>query len=131
MAQSGGNRKNSSKLQKIHYQNYKLQNRAEKNKIKKLERHCKKHPEDVEGKKNLERIKKDGYTPRSKPLVPGSNQNTVSLKPQVRAGYIHYPETPGEQLSRLLGIPLPKQSKSRHRGKASVTYKKRRNVKKS
>jgi hypothetical protein len=106
------------------YSVYKTENRAEKNKIKRLERHCKKHPDDEQGKINLARIKKDGYTPRSKPLAPGSNPTIGRVyltKPLHRA-------TPGEQLSELLNIPLPKVHK---KSKPTVTHRRRKNVKRS
>jgi hypothetical protein len=122
----------SSKKGKGSYAAYKTENRGYKNKVAKLERHCKKFPKDEEGKKSLERLHDPkNYTPRSKPINPGSN------KPQVRTysfnpvpGYLHMPKTAGEQLSELLGIPLRRTTKPR-KGKAPITYKKKRNVKKS
>ena len=69
-----------SKKGKGSYLKYKVENKVYKNKIRKLEKHCKKFPNDEIGKKTLERIKKDGYTGRSKPLVPGSNQTVLSFK---------------------------------------------------
>lgn len=129
MAGSGGNRKSSSKRQKEHYQEYKLENRVYKNKVKKLERHCKRFPNDKESEKNLLRILKDGYKPRSKPLVPGSNQTIPKIKVRPMPGFLHFPVTAGEQLSVLLGIPLP--YKNTHKRKPKITRKKRRNVKKS
>lgn len=128
MAQSGGNKKTSSKLQQAHYKQYRLENRAQKNKIKKLERHCKRFPNDEQGKINLARIKKDGYNPRKKPLVPGSNPTTAR---NPMKGFIHHPKpkTAGEQLAELLGRAIPRHYKPR-RKKTSVSYKKkRRNVK--
>jgi hypothetical protein len=129
MASSGGNSKISSKRQKEHYQAYKLQNRAHKNKVKKLTRHCKKFPNDKESARNLLRIIEDGYKPRGKPLVPGSNPTIPKIKIRPMPGYLHLPMTAGEQLSALLGIPLP-YPKTRKR-KPQITRKKRRNVKKS
>jgi hypothetical protein len=130
MASSGGNRKSSSKRQKEHYQAYKLQNRAHKNKVKKLTRHCKKFPNDKESARNLLRIIKDGYKPRSKPLVPGSNPTIPKIKVGANLGETYTgPKTAGEQLSVLLGIPLP--YKNTRKRKPQITNKKRRNVKKS
>lgn len=106
------------------YTVYKVENRAEKNKIKKLERHCKRFPDDKEGKKNLERIKKDGYKPRSKPLSPGSNPTIEKVV--FRPNNIKHPETAGEQLSRLLGIPF---SKTKKPIKSKIIVKQKRNVK--
>lgn len=129
MAQTGGNKKSSSKLQKAHYQQYKLEDRAKRNKIKKLERHCKQHPNDETGKVNLARIKKEGYNPRSKPLVPGSNKPSVITYQFNRSpGDIHLPQTAGEQLSKLLGIPLRRGTPKK---KAKIIRKRKKNVKKS
>jgi len=123
MAQVGGNRKTSSKLQKEHYKQYRLENRAEKNKIKKLKKHCRKFPGDKTGAKNLARILKDGYTTsRKRPITSGPNISKYEVY-NFRIG-IALPEilTPGEQLSRLLGIPLPK-TKTRKPKKTKVTHK--------
>lgn len=90
------------------YASYKTENRVYKNKIAKLERHCKKYPNDEEGKKTLTRVKKDGYTGRKRPLVPGSNQTIEKTKFNPIPGYLHYPRSAGEQLCEALGIkPLP------------------------
>jgi len=122
--QSGGNKKTSSKLQKIHYQQYKLENRAQKNKIKKLQRHCKKFPNDEKCAERLAELKKKGgYNPRKKPLIPGSNPTTPKVVN--RGCFTVLPETPGEQLSRLLGIPLPKP-KTRKSKKTKITHKPKR-----
>lgn len=102
------------------YAVYKTENKVFKNKIKKLERHCKRFPEDEVSKENLQRIKKDGYTGRARPLVPGSNPT----EPKVRLPAISHVKTPGEQLSELLGIPLPKYARRYFKkGSASVTIK--------
>lgn len=126
MAKSGGNSKISSKLQKEHYKTYKLENKSRKNKIKKLERHCKRFPTDETAKKNLERIKKDGYKCRTKPLIPGSNR-PVYFTYNFNAGEIQHPQTAGEQLSNLLGIPLP-VIKTTKKKKPKITHKKAKNV---
>jgi len=116
-----------SKKGKGLYAVYKTDNRAEKNKIKKLTRHCKKFPNDLLCAKRLEEIKEKGYVARSKPLVPGSNPTIP--KPKFYnpvPGYLHYPthiKTPGEQLSELLGIPVPKP---RRKFKPKITHKPRR-----
>lgn len=107
---------------KKQYGSYKTENRVTKNKIKKLEKHCKRFPDDAEAKKNLARIKKDGYKCRAKPLEPGSNKT----RKIIRLDPIKFPDTPGEQLSKLLGIKLPK---ARKRTKPKIVRKKRRNVK--
>jgi len=121
MAQAGGNRKTSSKLQKEHYKRYKLENRAEKNKIKKLIKHCKRFPNDKKCAERLAELKsKGGYKPRKKPLIPGSNPTEPKI---INMGYFQeLPETPGEQLSRLLGIPLPKP-RTRKSRKTKITHK--------
>lgn len=100
--------KTSSKLQKIHYQTYKIEGRALKNKIKKLERHCKRFPEDEVNKANLEKAKNGEYKPRGRPLSPGSNQTIPKIKFTTTTPRV---KTAGEQLSELLGIPLPKPRK--------------------
>jgi hypothetical protein len=117
-----------SKKGKGLYAVYKTENRVQINKIRKLERHCKAYPEDKACANRLAELKKrGGYVPRSKPLIPGSNQTTPKVKPNPLAGFLHYPKTAGEQLSELLGIPLPRV-KTRGR-KPSITHKKRKNVK--
>ena len=113
-----------SKKGKGLYLQYKSDNRVYKNKIKKLERHCKEFPDDKEAEKNLARIKKDGYKCRERPLVPGSNPTVP--KRRVETPRI---ETIPEQLSRLLNIPMPKVQRRRKKGKTPVTIKKRKNVK--
>lgn len=119
--------KKSSWKGKKQYALYKSENRVYKNKLSKLERHCKQYPEDEEGKKHLERVKKNGYKGRSKPKEPGSNQTT----PKLKLISIPYLETPGEQLSRLLGIPQPRFKRRLKKAKTPVTIKKKKNVKKS
>jgi hypothetical protein len=107
MAGTGGNKKTSSKLQKEHYKQYKVENRAATNKINKLERPCRKFPKDETAASNLARIKKKGYNCRKTPIVPGSNPTTPKVK-FIPIGY-ELPKTAGEQLSELLGVPIPKQ----------------------
>lgn len=92
------------------YKRYKLDNRAETNKIKKLVSHCKKYPEDTMASTALVDLKKKGYTPRAKPKVPGSNkpdtvQNILSFS---LVGLPPVVESAREQIARLLGIKLPK-----------------------
>jgi len=114
---------NTSKKAKDNYTLYKNSNKVEKNKIAKLTRHCKEFPNDEVGKENLARIKKDGYKPRSKPLSPGSNPTTPKIRLQV--GHAFGPRTAGEQLSELLGIPIPKQ-RSQRKSKPTITHKPRK-----
>jgi hypothetical protein len=110
------------------YATYKTENRAYKNKLRKLARHAKKHPNDEENLKALDRLSDPkNFKIRTKPLVPGSNQTI----PKRRYTFVSQVETAGEQLSRLLGIPMPKVIKRRPKAKAAVTVKKRKNVKKS
>ena len=106
---------------KKQYKTYQTENRVFENKVKKLTRHCKEFPEDEVGKENLERIKKKGYKCRKKPNVPGSNQTTPKPRPFVAV----LPKTAGEQLSELLGIPLPKPAK---KSKPKIIRKKKKNV---
>ena len=108
------------------YAVYKTENRAYTNKIKKLERHARKHPNDEENLKALTRLSDPkNFKIRTKPLVPGSNK-TVAKR---RHNTIAHIKTPGEQLSELLGIPMPKIISRRKKTKAAVTVKKRKNVK--
>jgi hypothetical protein len=111
------------------YANYKTENRAYKNKIRKLEKHCKKYPEDEVGQKNLERLRDPkNFKHRSKPHNPGTNSpnpQVYRFRPSVEG-----PKTPAEQLSELLGIPMPKYYRRSKPAKTPVTIKKKRNVKK-
>jgi len=129
-AQSGGNKKSNSKVQKENYKTYKLVNKVQTNKIKKLERHCKNYPKDKKCAERLAELKKNGgYVPRSKPIIPGSNPTTPNPKGTpswaVPRGFKPM-ETAGEQLSRLLGIPL-KLTTRKHR-KPKITVRKKKNV---
>ena len=47
--------KKSSKSDQEHFKSYKGENRWEKNKLRKLTRHCKYHPEDEQASKVLEK----------------------------------------------------------------------------
>lgn len=114
-----------SKRGKGTYAVYKTEGRVTKNKIKKLERHCKEFPNDEVGKANLAKVIKNGYTPRAKPLVPGSNPTTAKI---VGKPFVHI-STPAEQLSKLLGIPVPYAT--RNTAKPKVTTKRKRNVRKT
>lgn len=104
---------------------YKAENRVYKNKIRKLERHIKKFPDDEAAKENLKHIQKSGYKGRVRPVNPGSNK--TSPKNPLK-GYIlpKEPETAGEQLARLLGISLPAYTTQRI--KTKILTKKRKNV---
>lgn len=122
----------NSKKGKGLYATYKSGNSVFKNKIKKLERHVKRFPEDEQGKINLERIKKAGYIGRAKPLVPGSNQTTAKPKfnPSLlvltgQTGHTFGPKTAGEQLSELLGRPMPRV-RTKRKPKTVITHKPRR-----
>jgi hypothetical protein len=117
--------KTSSKLQKVHYQTYKTTNQALTNKIKKLERHCKRFPDDEQGAINLKKAKNGEYKPRSKPLAPGSNPTTPKIK-LMQVGHVFGPKTAGEQLSELLGRPMPIVRTRRRKPKAVITHKPRR-----
>ncbi len=108
---------------KKQYASYKTENRVHYNKIRKLERHCKDHPEDEKGKENLAKLKSGStYTGRKAPREAGSNR-TLRLISVVPPEHI---DTPAEQLSKLLGIPIPKP---RVKSKPKVTHKRRKNVK--
>jgi hypothetical protein len=118
----------AQKKTKDTYAVYKTEGRALKNKIRKMERHCKRFPNDLVGKENLERIKKGNYKPRSKPLSPGSNPTIPKIRLSNEIGHMYGPKTAGEQLSALLGIPMP-QARTYKKNKPKVTHKQRRNVK--
>jgi len=108
---------------KKQYASYKNEGRAHHNKVRKLQRHCKNYPEDEEAIKSLAKLK-DGilYTGRTHPREPGSNQ---TFRP-IPIPKIPKVKTPAQQLSELLGIPVPKPRK---KFKPKVTHKQRRNVK--
>lgn len=108
------------------FKKYKTSNQRYKNKIAKLVRHVKEHPEDEVGKENLERVKSKGISDKRPPIVNGSNKTVPKPKPRTRPETA--PRTAGEQLSELLGIPMPKPKKRR---KPRITKKKRRYVKQS
>lgn len=119
-----------SKKGKGSYAKYKTENRAYKNKIRKLERHCERFPEDEVGRKNLERLRDPkNFKPRSSPNNPGTNSPNPTVY-RFRS-YISISKTVAEQLSELLGIPLPKYYRRNKAAKTPVTIKKKRNVKKS
>jgi len=120
----------TSKAQKAQYAAYKAGSKVSKNKIAKLERHCKRFPKDEFNAENLERLKNKGFKyTRAKPRNPGINKDTQKVEAHsYTTGTLFEKETPGEQLSRLLGIPL-RRTQYRKPGKAPITYKKRKNVK--
>jgi hypothetical protein len=94
-----------SKKGKGTYAEYKADNRAEKNKIKKLERHCKLFPNDEIGKNNLASVLKKGFKPRAKPL----QARIFVTEPKVKRRdiFLVQAKTAGEQLGALLNIPVP------------------------
>ena len=94
-----------SKRGKGTYLDYKTNNRAEKNKIKKLERHCKLFPNDEIGKNNLASVLKKGFKPRAKPL----QARIFVTEPKVKRRdiFLVQAKTAGEQLGALLNIPVP------------------------
>jgi hypothetical protein len=118
------------------YAAYKTNNTVYKNKVKKLQRHCKKYPLDGKAKESLERILKEGYKPRAKPLIPKSNQTSPSVETIAKRngvfyaipGFLHYPKTAGQQLSELLDIELPKARRQQGTYKPKVTHRKKKNV---
>ena len=109
------------------YANYKTENRAYKNKLRRFESIVKKFPNDEKAKETLKRLQKGEYKHKQRPLVAGSNPTT----PKRSHVKIPHVETPGEQLSRLLGIPMPKIKSRRKRTKAAVVVRKKKNVKQS
>lgn len=113
---------------KVAAERYKLEDRSTKNKIRKLEKRIRKNPEDKGAKDALEKIKEKGYNRRSKPLSPGSNKPDFVGFYISNVNEVEHPKTAGEQLSELLGIPMPKPRKQRV--KTKFYSKKKRNVKK-
>lgn len=105
------------------FKKYKSSNQRLKNKIAKLERHSKDHPEDEVGKENLARVKSKGIKDKKPPINNGSNKTVPKPKPHPMPATA--PRTAGEQLAELLGIEMPKPKKKR---KPRITKKKRRNV---
>lgn len=106
------------------FKKYKINNQRYKNKIAKMIRHIKKHPNDKTAKENLKRVEsnpikdkivaKDKNSVRPLPISIPSFRNSEKQK------------TAGEQLSKLLGIPM---LKIRKRSKAKISTKRRKNVK--
>jgi len=151
MAAVGGNKKKSGPSTKNAYKRYQLENRVHRNKLKRLTRHIKKHPEDKQTVESLVKIKKKGYIyNRPTPVNRGSNkeltkkelkdlywkmlpgnrkQPKIRYKPRIIVLEDTSPVlTAGEQLSKLLGIPLPQKKK---KFKAKITHKpsRKKNVK--
>jgi hypothetical protein len=111
------------------YAEYKSDNRVFKNKVRKLERHCKSFPNDKLSQENLDKLKEKGYTGRTRPLVPGSNPTEPSVNTVrgiIQIGHVFGPKTAGEQLSELLGIPMPKPKVYKRNTKPKITHKPRR-----
>lgn len=106
------------------YASYKAENRAYKNKLRKFESIVKRFPNDEKAKETLERLRKGEYKHRQRPLVAGSNK-TISKRSYANIPHV---ETPGEQLSRLLGIPMPKAPRKRKKTKTAVVIKKKKDV---
>ena len=121
----------TSKAQKAQHTAYLAGNRVEKNKLRKLIRHCMHFPRDKENAENLERIRNKGFKyTRAKPRNPGINKDTQkSPAYRIQVGHVFGPETAGEQLSRLLGIPLKTPRYTNKPKKTAVRYKKTKNVK--
>ena len=66
--------KTSNKLQKAHYATYKAEDRQEKNKLRKLERHVAKTPKDEQAKKALLLLEENGvkYKRNRKSIKPNA-----------------------------------------------------------
>ena len=64
--------KTSNKTQKAHYASYKAEERHEKNKLRKLERHVAKTPNDKQAEKALFELEENGvkYTRKRKSIKP-------------------------------------------------------------
>lgn len=110
------------------YAEYKTDGRALKNKIKKLERHCKRFPNDEVNQANLAKAKNGEYVCRAKPFTgkvvkPEGKGGITQPKVKYLCVSIPHIKTPGEQLSELLGILLPKP---RRKFKPKITHKPRR-----
>jgi len=111
------------------YQEYKLDNRQLKNKLRNMKRHIKKYPNDVQAQETLKKVEKSDYGTRKKPKAP----NPVRPKsPVFVKRYFESSQVPfGEQLAEVLGIEFKRTAKPKNTGKTPVKYrKKKRNVKK-
>ena len=105
------------------FKKYKTNNQRLKNKIRKIQHHIKKFPDDKLAKENLARIEKNGISDKMKPRTPGINSPGV----QIKCSSIpkRAPKTAGEQLRVLLGITVKKVKSVK-----TKTFKKRKkNVK--
>ena len=123
--------KQKSSKGKGSYAQYKTENRAYKNKIAKLEKHIRTFPDDEKAQENLKRLKDPkNFKVRTRPHNPGSNRPEAEIHTYAPAT-TYICKTAGEQLSELLGIPIPKYVRRYKKQKAPVTIKKRKNVKKS
>lgn len=105
------------------FKKYKSNNQRLKNKIRKIERHIKRFPDDDLAKENLARIKKDGISDKMKPRTPGINSPGITVKPSSMPE--RAPKTAGEQLAELLGISLRKVRSV----KTKIFKKRKKNVK--
>lgn len=119
----GRAKRDSKKNQHKAYQN---DNRALTNKIAKTKKHIKKFPKDEKAAEFLEKLQLGQWKQRTKPLVPGSNKPDLATWLAMDFS-IHGPapavQTAGEQISKLLGIPLPK---GRVISKPKIIHKKKR-----
>lgn len=110
------------------YQAYKLEGRQLKNKIRRMKRHIKNYPNDVQAQEALEKVQKADYGTRKKPKAANP------VKPKRAAFVQRYFESSqvpfGEQLAEILGIEFRRTAKPKNTGKTPVKYKKKRNVKK-
>lgn len=85
--------KKSSKSDQEHYKRYKAENTWEKNKIRRLARHCKHHPEDINAQKVLDTenfnyvrnsFKNSKATPRQVKLKNMSKDERRTIEEQFR-----------------------------------------------
>jgi hypothetical protein len=108
------------------YKQYKLEGRAWKNKIKKLQRHVNMFPEDQQAKEALPRIKKSWDSLRAKPRAANSI-GSARITKSISEPKLNPTKTAGEQLAKLLGI---KERYIHHPNmrKSNISYKKRKNV---
>lgn len=117
----------AGKAYKDGYKRYQLDGRERKNKIKRLERHVKRFPDDKQAEKSLAEIRKGNFNRRKKPISSNLEIHNSPIK-QIYELTGDSRMTAGEQLSKLLGIVQP--YKCKQKTKAPIKYRKRKNVKK-
>lgn len=105
------------------YAVYKSDGRACKNKVLKLQRHIKAHPEDATASVALANVQKHGYTGRKEPkrnlsrtiLITSGKDKTSAVSLNLISGRLSYE---GKVFQRLLGKVASVKNEMRYRSKA-------------